>query len=784
MSLLKSQYLSPVSWCEAARPILRWCSIAIFGITALPLNAQIEEVIVTAQKREQSLRDVPININAMSGDKLAELNIQQFDELANFVPGLEVQEQSANNPAFVIRGITSDSGEANIEPRIAIFQDGVPASRSRGSFFELHDLERVEVVKGPQSTLFGRAALIGGINVIQRKADYETEGQLKLGYGESVRDTQYTEVGGHFGGAILDERLAGRIAFIDKKRDPYVENLLGGTGFNGADLRAYRVSLRLDLLESLRIDLIANHQKDTPPGTGFKNNRFAPPGGDTSPFTGAALRSFGGFRDNGDLGLERDLDTLTGIVSWDFSENWSFTSISGVREFESEEIFDGDGSHYDILVASEIADGEQFSQELRINFDAGGNLSAFFGANYLSEEGQQYVPLATDTGVGLPFFLEFLATGRGSEPSAPSSGILYEEEFANRSDTTSTDLFADATYHLNEKVELTAGIRWTRDDKKTSYFGRSKANTLLPGIPGVTVYDPGNTLFIAASEGGELQQASDTFSGLSWRMVASYHLSEDVNLWGSYARGRRPEVIAFNTPPEEDFVKAETLDAEIVDSYEIGGFASFWDDRINVSGSVFYYEYTNFQTTIFVPGEAAVEVLNAGSATSHGVELQLDSQPLDNLKVFMSYGYNYGRFASKDDSGQPQQFAGNRFRLSPDHSAAIGATYSYITDVGTFSITPSYSYKSKFFFDDDNDRPDLQETDDTQDEFQPSYGLLDLTLRYETVAGHFIVELYGKNLQDKDYLLDAGNTGDSFGLPTFIPGPDKLVGLTVTAKLF
>lgn len=780
----KREGLNNESW-----RLLRRCSVntMLVGLAltvAGPLAAQIEEVIVTAQKREQSLRDVPININAMSGDKLAELNIQQFDELANFVPGLEVQEQSANNPAFVIRGITSDSGEANIEPRIAIFQDGVPASRSRGSFFELHDLERVEVVKGPQSTLFGRAALIGGINVIQRKADYETEAQLKLGYGESVRDTEYTEIGGHLGGALLADRIAGRIAFIDKKRDPYVENLLGGTGFNGADLRAYRLALRIDLLESLRLDLIANHQRDTPPGTGFKNNRFAPPGGDTSPFTGAALRSFGGFRDNGKLGLERDLDTLTGILAWDISDSWSFTAISGVREFESEEIFDGDGSHYEILVASEIADGEQFSQELRFNYDAGGRLSAFFGANYLKEEGQQYVPLATDTGVGLPFFLEFVATGRGSEPSTQASGVLYEEEFANRSDTTSTDLFADATYHLNEKIELTAGIRWTRDDKETSYFGRSKANQQLPTIPGLNLLDPGNTLFIAASEDGELQRASDTFSGLSWRAVASYHLNEDINLWASYARGRRPEVIAFNTPPGEDFVKAETLDAEIVDSYEMGGFASFWDDRINLSGSVFYYEYTNFQTTIFVPGEAAVEVLNAGSATSHGVELQLDSQPLDNLKVFLSYGYNYGRFASKDDSGQPQQFAGNRFRLSPDHSAAIGATYSYITEFGTFSITPSYSYKSEFFFDDDNDRPDLQEIDDTQDEFQPGYGLLDLSLRYETVAGHFIVELYGKNLQDKDYLLDAGNTGDSFGLPTFIPGPDKLVGLTVTAKYF
>lgn len=747
--------------------------------TAVPAQAQIEEVIVTAQKREQSLSDVPINISAFGGERLAELNIQQFDDLANFVPGLEVQEQSANNPAFVIRGITSDSGESNIEPRIAIFQDGVPSSRSRGSFFELFDIERVEVVKGPQSTLFGRAALIGGINVIQRKADYEFDGQLKLGYGESVRDTKYQEVSGHLGGAIIDERLAARVAFIDKERDPYVENLLGGEGFNGADVKTYRIALRADPMDSLRIDLIANHQKDTPPGTGFKNNRFAPPGGDTSPFTGAALKSFGNYRGGVELGLERELDSLTSIVVWDINDSWSITSISGWREFESDEVFDGDGSQYDILIASELAEGKQFNQELRLNYDAAGVISAFFGANYLEEEGRQFVPVATDTVQGLAFLGEFVITGEGSEPTLAPSGMLYEEEFANSSDTESVDLFGDVTWHVTEKLELTAGVRWTRDDKTTTYFGRTKATSLLLGL-----IPPGETLFIAGSENGEEQEASDTFSGFSWRTVASYHFTEDLNGWFSYARGRRPEVIAFNTPADGGPVQPETLDAEKVDSYEIGGFASLWDKRVNISGSIFYYEYTNFQTTIFVPGQAAVEVLNAGFATAYGAELQLDAQPWDFLRLFASYGYNRGRFDDDDDDGQPQQFGGNQFRLSPDNSYAIGATFMFPTDFGTFSITPSYSHKSKIFFDDDNDRPDLQENDSVQDEVQGGYGLLDLAIRYETLGGNFIVELFGKNLQDKDYLLDAGNTGDSFGMPTFIAGPDKLVGIAVTAKYF
>lgn len=751
----------------------------------LPVSglAQLEEVLVTAQKREQSLADVPININAFSGDKLDDLNIQQFDDLANVVPGLEVQEQSANNPAFVIRGITSDSGEANIEPRIAIFQDGVPSSRSRGSFFELFDIERVEVVKGPQSTLFGRAALIGGINVIQEKADYEMSAELQAGYGWSVRDTNSEEISGHLGGAIIDEKLAARVAFIQKSRDPYVENLFGGEGFNGADLEAYRLSLRANPIEPMRIDLIYNHQQDTPPGTGFKSNRFAPPGGDTSPYSGAALRNFGGFQGGDDLGLERNLDSLTAIFSWDFSENWSFTAISGQREFDSDEIFDADGSQYDIVTIAEVSTGEQFSQEFRFNYDAGGNITAFFGANYLHEEGEQYVPVGVDVGQGLPFLAEFVATGSGSEPVTPALGILYEEEFANGSETESFDLFGDITYIVSEKLELTAGLRWTRDDKTSTYYGRSVTNSQLPQLPPpINLTDPGSTLLIAASEGGELQSGEGSFDGFTWRTVASYHFTDEINAWASYARGRRPEVLAYNTPAGEDHVQLQELDAELVDSIEVGGFSSLLDERLNLSGSVFYYEYVNFQTTVYVAGQAAVEVRNAGSASAYGLELQADFQPIESLLLFASYGYNHGRFDDKDDSGEPQEFGGNRFRLSPDHSYALGGTFTHPTEFGIFSFTSTYSYKSKIFFDDDNDRPDLQSQDDVQDEFQDGYGLLSASVGYETPQGTFAVEIYGNNLLDEKYLLDAGNTGDSFGLPTFIPGPNRLIGISVTAR--
>ena len=161
-----------------------FCSAAVAALAAGAASAQPaedpmrDEIIVYTQKREQSVQDVPIAVTAYSEEQLKRLGVQQFDELADYVPGLEVQEQSPNNPGFVIRGITSDSGAANIEPRVSVFQDGVSISRSRGSFVELFDAS-VEVAKGPQSTLFGRSALIGAINIIQNKPTYEFDAEIR-----------------------------------------------------------------------------------------------------------------------------------------------------------------------------------------------------------------------------------------------------------------------------------------------------------------------------------------------------------------------------------------------------------------------------------------------------------------------------------------------------------------------------------------------------------------------------------------------------------------------------
>ncbi|RZJ39439.1 MAG: TonB-dependent receptor, partial [Brevundimonas sp.] len=186
-------------------------------------STQLDEVVVTAQLREQSAVEVPFALTAYNGERLEQLGVQDFEELSAFTPGFLVQNQSPNNAGFVMRGITSDSGESTTEPRVSVFQDGVSISKSRGSYVELFDIERVEIARGPQSTLYGRGAMIGAVNVIQNKAEighWDSEGRFGIG----DLDYRMTEL---MVNAPIGESAAIRFATRMKTREGYIENLLG-----------------------------------------------------------------------------------------------------------------------------------------------------------------------------------------------------------------------------------------------------------------------------------------------------------------------------------------------------------------------------------------------------------------------------------------------------------------------------------------------------------------------------------------------------------------------------
>lgn len=240
------------------------------------------EVIVTTQKKKQSSLEIPVAVSAVTGSVMEKLNLHQMDDVAQFTPGVQIQLQSPNNPGYVIRGVTSDGGEAYSQPRVSVFMDGVSTSRSRSSAVELFDLERLEVVKGPQGTLFGRGAEIGGINIIRHKPVNEQKGELSLNYG-SYNQRQVT---GFINTPIIKDKLANRFAFDYDARDGFIKNEAGGR-LNGKNALAFRNSTQWWANDDTSVGVVLDYQHDDYPGTSFHS--INPAFGNSNPNSPANL---------------------------------------------------------------------------------------------------------------------------------------------------------------------------------------------------------------------------------------------------------------------------------------------------------------------------------------------------------------------------------------------------------------------------------------------------------------------------------------------------------------
>jgi iron complex outermembrane receptor protein len=835
--------------------IMALATVSLSTLVAARAHAQEvstagDTIIVTAQLREQNPIDVPMTLSVVGSEQLDRFGIQEFDELSRYVPGFEVQNQSPNNPGFVMRGITSDSGAATNEPRVSVFQDGVSISKSRGSYVELFDIERVEIAKGPQSTLYGRGALIGAVNIIQNKANPDRfEAAATVSYGNYNAWLAEAMVNAPLGEGVA-VRLAGRM----RQRDGYTENLLGGDDFNSADTKALRGALHAETGD-FTVDLIGNYQKDRPAGTAFKSIAYNPTDpvtgaviGDRDRNSGAALVAANGFEGGKALGLDREVWGVTGIATLALDDHFSLTSITAYRHFSALEIFDADGISLPVLTAAEDARGNQASQELRLTYEEG-PLTAFFGASYFHEKGSQRVPTQFDEREALARLAGAL-NGGGAIPGRPATdpapgalfgnpaftGLLLQgvagaygvalsaaqaqaiaanlksghlETSTNGGRTDAFDLFGDVTLRLSDQFEVGGGLRYSHDDKRSTYTaamlnGRSILGGFIGALsqpaavrtallqalaaPGAATIPPSAAYPVPlfglgaqpTANNGDTDSAEHQNGGFSWRLTARYIPSEDVSVYATYARGRRPEILSPSGPGAPfGATRFSVLPSETVDSFEIGTKLALLDRSLFLDGAAFFYNYDNFQTTV-QQGTQFV-VTNAGKAESYGFEGQLRWVPNDTLSLFATYAYNHSRFKTGVRDG-------NSFRLSPDHSASIGAIVFVPAGPGRISFSPSLTVQSRIFFDDDNDRPDLQQppaalvADNLQDEYQKGYALANARLGYEARDGRWRIEGFVENLFDRKYIMDAGNTGDSLGLPTFIAGVPRFYGISASFR--
>ena len=785
---------------------------ALAGTVALPALAQddtpsgageLDRITVTAQKREQQIQDVPLSINAYSGDFLQTQGVNDYSDLGNLVPGLEVQTQSVSNPSISIRGITADLDDPTQEPRISLFQDGVSISRARGSSVEMFDMQRVEVLRGPQGTLFGRAAETGAIHFIQNKARKGRSGSFELGAGS---DDQRRFTGAY--NTDLGENVQGRIAAFYETRDGYVENLDGGT-LQGKDTRALRGSLHFDIGQNSGIDVILNYQKDTPPGTAFRSQVIPNLQGSLDPYTANSQRGNA-------LGTDRDLYGATVLGDFALNDTWSLSTITGWRRNDGEDKFDSDGSQADLIEFDEHAWGRQFSQEVRFNYDNGGKLTGFLGGSYFNEtanrdldyqadERQLYALLSPQIngntagllGSALANYyfpivplLNANATPNTSRTSTwlPVPGIVtptptnpagflqvplnpdHRETFGNDVDIRAFELFADGTWRFNDQWSLTMGLRGSRESVEYGYFAdpgnASSLGFLLSGRGTPACGAPPCTNLLFPATAGRLS-ASNTYNSWVGRAVLGYALNDNVNTYASVSRGRRPNMINVSD------LGISEVPAEIVWSYELGMKGGTDDSRFVYDLSLFYYDYNNFQASVENDAPPPFFVTkNAGKAHALGFEASLFGRFSDNVNGWFNFAHIDGGFNAFDEDGTYQELAGNRFRMTPKQSISVGLDWTIpLTSGDSLYVRPSYSWRSQVYFEDQN-QPGIE---------QDGYGLLNLRAGWR-FNENWEVGIWGNNLTDEEYLTDAGNTGLLFGIPTVIAGPDRSFGVTLRAK--
>lgn len=739
------------------------------NVMLLQDEVHLEPILVSAKKRNQQILDVPTAISSVSDNTLQESNITNLSMMSEFMPGLYIREQGANRPTFVIRGLTSDDISPSAQPRVSVYFNNVPINRLSAASLELYDMDRVEVLKGPQNTLFGRSAQAGAIHYVSTKPGSEFGGNLSAGFG----DFGQREVQGALNIPIIENKLAVRAAGIYSAMDGYVSNTFGGK-LMGKETVGGRFSARFHPAWNHHIDLVLNYQEDNTPGIAFMSKTFPNTEGVAGIYSGLASLEQGT-----NLGTGKRIFDATLNYKFYLNENNYWTSITSYRNTSAQARWDGDGTASAAIDMAENGGAKQFYQELKGTF-SNSRMSGILGASYWWEKADQRywfspneqnlaslillpepMPVTPD---GQPVSIPFI-------PAMPEAGIedpivlptSHQEDNYSRANNMAAEAFLDVTYQLTRKIFASGSVRGIYDRYKLS----SEAN-FVGGDPsglGVILGNYPNVFFRPYTE----RTITKNTLSLTWRGGLKYRFNEYGNVYVNYSRGRRPNVLQFTSTGEK-----EVLDAEILDNFELGFKADFLD-RVFVDVNGFYQLYKNFQTQAWVAdpvnGEFNLKFTDGGKANAYGAELSIQAAVIKQIDVFGNYAWLVTAFDSTDVDGSEQVYAGNVFRLTPEHSFNFGfRAHAYILPTIQVFVTPSFAWKSHFFFEDAN-TPGLD---------QDAYGLLNINGGLAFDKPNIIWSVWATNVLGQNYAISGGNTGSLFGVPTFVPGAPRMIGTKLT----
>jgi iron complex outermembrane recepter protein len=709
---------------KAAASLVRASLFVVPYLLAAPAFAQsasVEEVVVTAQKRSERLQNVPISINALTDDAIRKSNITSLDSVQRYAPGLTMSTVGSGFVSYTyLRGAGTNQIDAGSDPSVAFFIDEVYIAGTPGLQFDLFDAERIEVLKGPQGTLFGRNAAAGAISITTKKPMPTFGAEL---YGEVGDYDAFTMRGNVTGPLTKDGSLLGRVSIGYRRRGAFTENLAGGSDPGDIDSIGGRAQLEYVFNDGSFL-VTAEHIRAR---NGMTNQFLA-----SATKTGLVAASVVPTLPAGEdfykhfynvVGFEnQDLSAVTGRLELG-TRLGRLTSITAYRDNEFDRVQDQDGTIAASYKLSTASRDKSFSQEVRLADDPGrlhwvAGLYFFRGSTVRSDQ--------IDAG---PSFPTVVAQNR----TAIDSGRITTDSYA---------AFAQATYDLTERLGLTLGGRYTIDRKHDE---RSVQGLLAP-------------IFFVNPHA--------RWSSFDPAATISYKINPSLMTYLSYRQGYKSG--GFQTLlPSTAAIAATPFEPEKVRSYEAGVKSEWFDRKLQVNVALFRADISNQQ--ILRIGAVAVQTIdNAGATRTDGADVSIAVVPVAGLRFDANMTFQRARFRTYQNGAL--SYAGNHQLRSPDFMGSYGAEYGMNVANGTLTLRGEYTYRSTEYYDAAN-------TVGTG-LYQPGYGLVNARLSWMPASGAWEVAAFAKNLGDEKYLRNIAVSGTT-GLA--VPGDPLTFGVSFRA---
>jgi iron complex outermembrane recepter protein len=740
----------------------------------------IEEIIVTAQKRSESIQDVPLSITAVDGESLAERGVTNAVDFAKEIPNIQIKTGfAATNPTIFMRGIGINDFSPASAGAIGVLVDEVFLNSTTGQLVQIYDLDRVEVLKGPQGTLYGRNTTGGVINFFTKKPGFDFDPSLQLTYG------RYNEFNVEAASSIpiVDDKIAARVSVSLKRRDGYRRNLFNGERLNDVDQTAGRIQLLFQPTE--RLEILAKFE------AGFNRSTFYTTEGlgIIDPATGGACTpqqilqrdvcsNFLGYIESRDTRVansnyadqKEDLDSYTGRVgiNWD-GDSVALTSISSYVSNEAIIRQDIDGSPFRVL-EQPFGRGyaRQFTQEVRLASTSNDAFKWLVGGFYLTEK--------LDSFSAFEAFAEFNPT-----PGVPyldltgatTGGIpVFRVDKFYRQNTRSFALFGQASYELTDRLKVTVGARYSWDRKDINL--RSVFGPVDPTLQRNPIVNPicclvGDIASIDPAIGLPTAPIIErrSYKKPIWRFAIDYRPNDDVLLYGSYSRGVRSG--GFNAGATTDPLEFSIVSPEKIDAFELGLKSDLLDRKLRFNAAAFYYsgqlQVFTLRTGVVLP----IQVLDSAEVEGYGLEADLQARPMDGLDLKLSGAVFRGKYT--DYPGTPSNI-GNRLSNAPRASLAASARYeTAVSGSLRAAIGADVTYQSKIFFQPSNQAVQAQD----------GYAIVNGRLSLLKESPDLELSFWVKNVFDKVYLADIFDV-TSFGNYQANYSTPRTFGVSLSAR--